>query len=54
MGYSPPKKQFDLKEFLKAPAKKKPGGKNFSFQRYPRKTTPSSGNAAATPETDDS
>lgn len=35
MGYSSPKKQLDLKEFLSTPAKKRPGGKGFGFRKYP-------------------
>lgn len=35
MGYSSPKKQLDLKEFLSAPAKKRPGGKGVGFRKYP-------------------
>ncbi|EPX80513.1 hypothetical protein [Salipiger mucosus] len=34
MGYSSPKKQLDLKEFLSTPAKKRPGGKGFSYRKY--------------------
>ncbi|WP_165354672.1 hypothetical protein [Tropicimonas sp. IMCC6043] len=35
MGYSCPKKQLDLKEFLSTPAKKRPGAKGFGFRKYP-------------------
>lgn len=33
MGYSPPKKQLDLKEFLSQPAKKRPGTTGFGRRR---------------------
>lgn len=32
MGYSPPKKQLDLKEFLSQPAKRLPRKNHFSFR----------------------
>ena len=32
MGYSQPKKQLDLKEFLSTPAKRRPGGKKFGYR----------------------
>lgn len=35
MGYSPSKKQLDLREFLSSPAKKRTGGKTFGFRNYP-------------------
>ena len=35
MGYSQPKKQLDLKEFLSTPAKKRPGAKTFGYRRLP-------------------
>lgn len=35
MGYSSPKKQLDLKEFLSIPAKKRSGGKGFGPRKYP-------------------
>ena len=35
MGYSQPKKQLDLKEFLSTPAKKPAGGKRFGFGKFP-------------------
>lgn len=35
MGYSPPKKQLDLKDFLSKPAKKRPGAKGFGFRKFP-------------------
>lgn len=33
MGYSSPKKQLDLKAFLSEPAKRRPGGKGYGFNR---------------------
>lgn len=35
MGYSTPKKQLDLKEFLSQPAKKRPGAAKFGNRKYP-------------------
>lgn len=35
MGYSHPKKQLDLKEFLSTPAKKPPYKRGVSFRTYP-------------------
>lgn len=35
MGYSQPKKQLDLKEFLSTPAKKRPGAKKFGYRKFP-------------------
>lgn len=44
MGYSVPKKQLDLKEFLSTPAKKRPFGRKFgSFKpqvQAPQTSTP--------------
>ncbi|MCA0941976.1 hypothetical protein LCM08_17975 [Salipiger pacificus] len=40
MGYSPSKKQLDLKEFLSQPAKKRPGAKTFGYQRTRTAPTP--------------
>ncbi|WP_288997443.1 hypothetical protein [uncultured Gemmobacter sp.] len=34
MGYSSPKKQLDLKEFLSTPATKRPSAKGFGFRKY--------------------
>lgn len=34
MGYSPSKKQLDLREFLSSPAKTRTGGKKFGFRNY--------------------
>ncbi|WP_198135739.1 hypothetical protein [Sagittula stellata] len=33
MGYSQPKKQLDLKEFLSTPAKKRPYGRKFGAMK---------------------
>lgn len=33
MGYSPPKKQLDLKEFLSTPAKKRPYNRKFGAMK---------------------
>ena len=38
MGYSTPKKQLDLKEFLSTPAKRLPYKKKFSQVRLTQKT----------------
>ena len=38
MGYSTPKKQLDLKEFLSTPAKRLPYKKKFSQVKVTRKT----------------
>ena len=38
MGYSAPKKQLDLKEFLSTPAKRLPYKKKFSQVQVTRKT----------------
>ncbi len=46
MGYSPQKKQLDLKEFLSQPAKQRPG-KGFGFRRGPTKPAQSTEQAAA-------
>ena len=35
MGYSTPKKQLDLREFLSQPAKKLPGAAKFGNRKYP-------------------
>ncbi|GGG67158.1 hypothetical protein GCM10011415_12590 [Salipiger pallidus] len=35
MGYSPPKKQLDLKDFLSKPAKKRSGAKGFGYRKFP-------------------
>ncbi|MEI4473595.1 hypothetical protein [Frigidibacter sp. MR17.24] len=56
MGYSTPKKQLDLKEFLSTPAKKKPFVRNAAKAR-PRpeaeaETGAESGAPAASPGTD--
>ncbi|WP_335949950.1 hypothetical protein [Salipiger bermudensis] len=43
MGYSQPKKQLDLREFLSTPAKKKPFGRKFGSakpQAQPTKVAP--------------
>ncbi|MCB1329744.1 MAG: hypothetical protein KDK28_09975 [Maritimibacter sp.] len=37
MGYSPPKKQLDLKEFLSQPAKRLPRKNHFSFRNQATK-----------------
>ena len=38
MGYSTPKKQLDLKEFLSEPAKRLPPRNRFSFRAKPAQT----------------
>lgn len=45
MGYSQPKKQLDLKEFLSKPAKKRPGAKKFGYRRFPAAPTTSQDDA---------
>ncbi|MBE9640475.1 hypothetical protein [Salipiger mangrovisoli] len=40
MGYSPSKKQLDLKDFLSKPAKKRPGAKTFGYQKFRTPPTP--------------
>ncbi|GHF66359.1 hypothetical protein [Seohaeicola zhoushanensis] len=35
MGYSVPKKQLDLREFLSKPATKRPGSNGFGFRKFP-------------------
>ncbi|MER5172592.1 hypothetical protein [Thioclava sp. GXIMD2076] len=40
MGYSPTKKQLDLKEFLSQPGKKNTGRKSFGYRSGPSKTKP--------------
>lgn len=38
MGYSPPKKQLDLKEFLSQPAKRLPRKNHFTFRNQATKS----------------
>lgn len=50
MGYSPQKKQLDLKEFLAQPAKKRTGGKGFSFRSSGPRTATAAREPAADPD----
>lgn len=52
MGYSAPKKQLDLKEFLSQPAKNLPV-KRFGVRKAPAKTTQPAASAAPVKDTGD-
>lgn len=50
MGYSKPKKPFDLKEFLSTPAKKRPFGRKFGSGKPQAKGPKASETPAARPD----
>lgn len=50
MGYSAPKKQLDLKEFLSKPATRRPGGNGFGYRKFTTVKVPPVKVAAEKPE----